>query len=48
MTHVRATKSSGSEEQDMIAIRFATNHRCIQRNSDHCDVKGGATLAKID
>jgi hypothetical protein len=31
--HIRIVKSSGSEKQDMIAMSFATNHKCIGKSS---------------
>lgn len=48
VTRIRIVESSGSEKQDMIAISFVTNHRCISRNSQHCSIKGGALLVRVD
>lgn len=45
---VRIIDSSGSEEQDMIALGFVTNHRCPSRRSKNCNVEGGPILFRID
>jgi hypothetical protein len=47
-THIRIVASSGSEEQDMVAVGFVTNHKCINRSSKGCSIKGGAVLIRID
>jgi hypothetical protein len=48
VTQIRIVDSSGSEERDMVAVSFATNHKCISRSSKSCSVKGGAVLFRID
>jgi hypothetical protein len=48
VTQIRIVDSSGSEQQDMIAVRFVTNHKCIEKSSKDCSVKGGAVLVRID
>jgi len=48
VTHIRIVESSGIERQDMVAVSIVTNHGCIDRNSEHCSVKGGAALVRID
>jgi hypothetical protein len=49
VTHVRIVDSSAaSREQDMIAVSFATNHKCIDRTSQNCSVKGGAAFIRVD
>jgi hypothetical protein len=48
VTHVRIVESSGIEKQDMIAVSIVSNRRCINKNSNHCSVKGGAAPVRID
>lgn len=47
-THIRIVASSGGEEQDMVAVSFVTNHKCIDRSSKTCSIKGGAVLVRFD
>lgn len=46
--HVKIVDSSGSEEQDMVATSFVTNHKCAKRSSKNCSIKGGAAAVRID
>jgi hypothetical protein len=49
VTHIRIVDSSASSrEQEMVAVGFVTNHRCIDRMSKNCSVKGGAVFVRID
>jgi hypothetical protein len=48
VTYVRIVESSGSEEQDMIAVGLTTNHRCTTRRSKGCRIEGGPILVSID
>ena len=49
MTHVRIVDSSAaSREQEMIAVSFVTNHKCINRGSENCSVKGNAAFIRVD
>ena len=49
VTHVRIVESSaGSAEREMIAVSAVTNHRCIDRSSKNCSVKGGELFVRID
>jgi hypothetical protein len=49
VTHIRIVDSSAaSNELEMIAVGFATSHKCIDRMSKNCSVKGGAVLFRID
>jgi hypothetical protein len=41
-TNIRIVASSGSDEDDMVSVSFVTNHKCIDRRSQNCSVKGGA------
>ena len=48
VTYIRIVDSSASStEQEMIAVGFVTNHKCIERMSKTCSVKGGA-FVRID
>lgn len=47
-THIKIVESSGSEERDMAAAGFVTNHKCAKRSSKNCTIKGGATAVRID
>jgi hypothetical protein len=44
---VRILESSGSEKQDMVAVDFATDHKCSSRTSKNCRVQGGAAPMKM-
>ena len=46
--HIRIVDSSGNNGQDMIAVSFVTNHKCLDRNSKNCSVKGGAVPVRMD
>ena len=49
VTHIRIVDSSAvSREQEMVAISFVTNHKCIDSRSKNCSVKGGATFVRVD
>lgn len=49
VTHIRIVDSSAaSRELEMVAIGFVSNHKCIDRASKNCSVKGGATFVRID
>jgi hypothetical protein len=49
VTHIRIVDSSAhSKEQEMVAISFVTNHKCIDRSSKNCSVQGGAAFIRID
>ena len=49
VTHIRIVDSSAaSKELEMVAIGFVTNHKCIDRTSKNCSVKGGATFVRMD
>ena len=49
VTHIRIVDSSASSrEQEMVAVGLVTNHKCIDRNSKNCSVKGGAAFIGID
>lgn len=48
VTFVRIVESSGSERQDLIAVDFATNHRCTSGSSRNCSVVGGPRLFPVD
>lgn len=49
VTHIRIVDSSASNrEQEMVAVGFVTNHKCIDRMSKNCTVKGGAAFVRID
>jgi hypothetical protein len=49
VTEIRILESSaGSREQEIVAIGFVTNHKCTERNSKNCSVKGGAGFVRID
>jgi hypothetical protein len=49
VTHIRIVDSSASSrEQEMVAVSFVTNHKCIDRMSKNCSVKGGAAFVRID
>ena len=49
VTHIRIVDSSaGSREQEMVAVGFVTNHKCTDRMSKDCSVKGGAAFVRID
>jgi hypothetical protein len=47
VTYVKIVDSSGSDKQDMIAVSFVTNHKCTDRTSKNCNVKGGAILVRM-
>jgi hypothetical protein len=49
VTHIRIVDSSASSrEQEMVAVGFVTNHKCTDRMSKNCSVKGGAAFVRID
>ena len=49
VTQIRIVDSSaGSREQEMVAVGFATNHKCIDKKNKNCSVKGGAAFVRID
>jgi hypothetical protein len=48
LTHIKIVESSGSEEQDMVAASFVTNHKCAKRSSKNCSIRGGAPAVWID
>jgi hypothetical protein len=49
VTHIRIVDSSASSrEQEMVAVGFVTNHKCIDRKSKNCSVQGGAACVQID
>jgi hypothetical protein len=49
VTHIRIVDSSaGSREQEMVAVGFVTNHKCIDSRSKNCSVKGGAAFVPMD
>lgn len=49
VTHIRIVDSSAaSRELEMVAIGFVTNHKCVDRTSKNCSVKGGAAFVRID
>ncbi len=49
VTHIRIVDSSASSrQQEMVAVGFVTNHKCIDRESKNCSVKGGAAFFRID
>jgi hypothetical protein len=49
VTQIRIVDSSASSrEQEMVAIGFVTNHKCIERSSKNCSVKGGAAFVRMD
>jgi hypothetical protein len=48
VTHIKIVESSGSEEQDMVAASFVTNHKCAKRSNKNCSIKGGAAAVWID
>jgi hypothetical protein len=48
VTHIKIMDSSGSKEQDMVAVSFVTNHKCVDKSSKNCSVKGGAVLVRMD
>jgi hypothetical protein len=49
VTHIRIVDSSaGSREQEMVAVGFVTNHKCIDSRSKNCSVKGGAAFVRMD
>lgn len=49
VTHIRIVDSSAaSREQEMVAVGFVTNHKCIDSKSKNCSVKGGAAFVRID
>jgi len=37
VTRIRIVDSSGNPEQDMLAVSFVTNHRCIDKNNKNCE-----------
>src|ERR1700681_175821 len=48
VTHIRIVDSSASSrEQEMVAVGFVTNHKCTDRKSKNCSVKGGAAFVRI-
>jgi hypothetical protein len=49
VTHIRIVDSSASSrEQEMVAVGFVTNHKCTDRMSKNCSVRGGAAFVPID
>ena len=49
VTHIRIVDSSASSrEQEMRAVGFVTNHKCVDRKNKNCRVKGGAAFVRID
>jgi hypothetical protein len=49
VTHIRIIESSaGSREQEMVAVSFVTNHKCIDTSSKNCSIKGGPVFPRID
>jgi hypothetical protein len=49
VTHVRIVESSaGSAEREMVAVSFVTNHKCIDKGSKNCSIKGGEVFVRID
>jgi hypothetical protein len=49
VTEIQILESSASStQQEMTAIGFVTNHKCNERNSKNCSVKGGAVFVRID
>jgi hypothetical protein len=49
ITHIRIVNSSAvSREQEMVAVGFATNHKCIDSTSKNCSVNGGVAFVRMD
>lgn len=47
VTHIRIVDSSASSrEQEMVAVGFVTNHKCIDKESKNCSIKGGAVFVR--
>jgi hypothetical protein len=48
LMQIRIVESSGSVQRDMVAMSFATNHKCIDRSSKNCIVEGIVVPPRID